>query len=193
MWNNWEQLRCVAHLPLIIGMTIALLNLLGMCIIRTQCVRVYSACTKRLFSLLTKVIISVLYASPPVRCAIFSLNKKPFRFSWNVTKRFTFLKRHENQFKMLLYICVVQHAQTKSVFTYQPTEILASTTVKSAEPALTCLIIHLQNKNRQQLHLVEMVHIVLQERRIVTTKKKPSPFLKKLLRQSQTSTPEPVP
>ena len=37
------------------------------------------------------------------------------------------------------------------------------------------------------------VPIVLQERRVVTSKKKPSPFLKKFLRQSQPSTPEPEP
>ena len=37
------------------------------------------------------------------------------------------------------------------------------------------------------------VHIVLQERRVATTKKEPSPFLKKFLLQSQPSTSESEP
>ena len=45
-WNLWEQLRCVVHSPLIVGMTIALSNWLGTCIVRTQCLRIYFVCTK---------------------------------------------------------------------------------------------------------------------------------------------------
>ena len=47
MWNNWGQLRCVAHLPLILGFTIALLNQLGTCFVRLQSVRLNFACTNR--------------------------------------------------------------------------------------------------------------------------------------------------
>ena len=51
MWNFWKQLRCVAHSPLILGMTIALLFSLGTCIVQIQNVRVNFAFTKRLQSL----------------------------------------------------------------------------------------------------------------------------------------------
>ena len=36
MWKNWEQLRCVAHPPLIVGMTIALLFSLGTCTVQKE-------------------------------------------------------------------------------------------------------------------------------------------------------------
>ena len=38
-----------------------------------------------------------------------------------------------------------------------------------------------------------MVHIFFQQKQVATTKKKPSPFLKKFLRQSHPSTSEPEP
>ena len=34
-------------------------------------------------------------------------------------------------------MCTVQHVETESVFTFQPTKGLVSTTVKSAKPAAT--------------------------------------------------------
>ena len=39
MWNNWEQLQCVAHSPLIVSITIALLVSLGTRIVQIQSVR----------------------------------------------------------------------------------------------------------------------------------------------------------
>ena len=136
------------------------------------------------------MIISVLNASPCFRCTIFPLKNKHFRFSWSLTKEFTFLKRIKNQFNMLLEICIVQHGQPKSAFTCLPKKILVFTTVKSAKPALMCLIVRLRNKKRQKLYLVEISRIVLQRTRVATTKKKkPSPFLKKIPYQSKSSTP----
>ena len=113
-------------------------------------------------------------------------------FFWILTKGFTFLKRFNRQFEMLLDMCIVQHAQTKSVFTFQPTKTLISTTVKSAKPALTCSVLQLRTKNQQYLHLVEMVHIVLIETCRDYEKEKVSRFLMKYIRQPQSSTPEPV-
>ena len=118
------------------------------------------------------MIISVLNASPCFRCTIFPLNNKHFRFSWSLTKEITFLKRIKNQFNMLLEICIVQHGQPKSAFTCLPKKILVFTTVKSAKPALMCLIVRLRNKKRQKLYLVEISRIVLQRTRVATTKKK---------------------
>ena len=34
-------------------------------------------------------------------------------------------------------MCIIQHVEMKSVFTFQPTKRLVSTTVKSAKPAAT--------------------------------------------------------
>ena len=69
-------------------------------------------------------------------------------------------------------MCIVQHVEMKSVFTFQPIKQLVSTTVKSAKPAATLWIIPLRTKNRQLCCLAVTVHIVLQERRVPNTKKK---------------------
>ena len=111
-WNVWEQLRCVAHSPLIVGMTKALLNLLGTCFVQTKCVLRNFAYKRRLSNLWKEVIISVLVLNPCLRCAIFPVNNEHFNKSWGVTKGITFLKRIKNQFKILLEKCFVQHAQT---------------------------------------------------------------------------------
>ena len=89
-------------------------------------------------------------------------------------------------------MCIVPHVETKIVFTFQPMKRLVSKTVKSAKPAVTFRIFLLRTKNRQLCCLAVTAHIVLQERRVVTTKKS-SPFSKKFLRQSQPSTSEPEP
>ena len=57
--KKWEQLRCVVHSPLIVGMTIALLVSLGTCFVRTQSVRVKFACAKRPFNFSAEAIIIV--------------------------------------------------------------------------------------------------------------------------------------
>ena len=41
------------------------------------------------------------------------------------------------KYKRLLKMCFVQHVEMKSVFTFQPSKRLVSTTVKSAKPAAT--------------------------------------------------------
>ena len=146
MWNYWEQLRCVAHSPLIVSTKISLWNLLATCIVRRNCVPVCFACIKKLFILLTEVIISVPNAIPRVTCTIFRLNNKQVRFSWSVIKMFTFSKRRKNRHKMILETSIVQHVQTKIVCTCQPIENLVSTTIKSEKPALTCFIFHLRKK-----------------------------------------------
>ena len=76
------------------------------------------------------------------------------------------------KYKRLLEMCIVQHAEMKSVFTFQPKKRLVSTTVKSAKPAATFWIFLLSTKNRKLCCLVGMIHIVLQERRVATMKKK---------------------
>ena len=85
-----------------------------------------------------------------------------------------------------------RHVEMKSVFTFQPIKRQVSNTVKCAKPAATFSIVLFRTKNRQFCCLVFMVHIVLQDKRVMAAKKKQktSPFLKKFLRRSQSSTTE---
>ena len=76
MWINWEHLRCVAHSPLIVGMTIVLLFSLGTCFVQIQSVRINFACTKRLFNFSAEAIINVRNAHLCARCSIFLLKIK---------------------------------------------------------------------------------------------------------------------
>ena len=69
-------------------------------------------------------------------------------------------------------MCIVQHVEMKSVFTFQPTKRLVSTAVRSAKPASMFWIFLLRTKNRQFCCLVVMEHIDLQKRVVATTKKK---------------------
>ena len=74
--------------------------------------------------------------------------------------------------RKLLEICIVQHVEMKSVFTFQGIKRLVSTTVNSAKPAATFWICLLRTKSQQLCCLVVVEHNVLQERRVTTTKKK---------------------
>ena len=40
------------------------------------------------------------------------------------------------KYERILEMCIVQHVETKSVFTFQPIKSLDFTTVKSAKPAV---------------------------------------------------------
>ena len=57
------------------------------------------------FQSFQKVIVSVLLASPPVKCAIFPLRNKQCHFSCSLTKGFTFLKKRKNQIKLHCPTC----------------------------------------------------------------------------------------
>ena len=63
---------------------------------------------------------------------------QPNFFLSRSVKEFTFFEKDEKQFKMFIEMYIVQHAETKSVFTFQPIKIPVFTTVKTAKPALTC-------------------------------------------------------
>ena len=88
-------------------MTIALFFSVGSCSVQTQSVRVNFACTERLFNLSAAVIINVRNARLCARCATLLLKTKQIPFSCRLVKRFTFLKRVQNQFKMLLEMSIV--------------------------------------------------------------------------------------
>ena len=77
-------------------------------------------------------------------------------------------KLRTTKYKRLLEMCIVAHVESKSVFTFQPRNRLVSTTVKSAS---TSWIFLLRTEKWQLCCLAVMAHIVLQERRVSTTKK----------------------
>ena len=76
------------------------------------------------------------------------------------------------KYERLSELCIVQHVERRSVFTFQPIKRLVSTTVKNAKPAATFWNFLLRTKIRQLCCLAGTVHIVSQERRAATTKKK---------------------
>ena len=88
-------------------MTIALLFSLETCIVQMQSVWVNFACTKSLFNLLAEAIIKVRNVGLCARCAIFLLKIKQIPLSCRLVKGFTFLKRAQNQFQMLLEMSIV--------------------------------------------------------------------------------------
>ena len=67
------------------------------------------------------------------------------------------------KYKRVLEMCIVQHIERKSVFTFQPMNRLNSTTVTSAKAAATISIFPLRTKNRQLYCLAVMVLIVLEK------------------------------
>ena len=76
------------------------------------------------------------------------------------------------KYNRLLETCIVQHVEMVSVFTFQPTKRLVSTTVKSAQPAATFRNFPLRTKNRQLFCLAVEVLIVLQESLVATMMKR---------------------
>ena len=72
-------------------------------------------------------------------------------------------------YEQWIYIFEEVQKQTRGC-TSQSTLVLLSTTVKSAKPAVTCLVFALGTKSDNNIHLVEMVHIASLK------KEKPSQF-----------------
>ena len=107
VWNNWDQLRCVAYSPLIVGVTKALLSSLGTCIVPMQSVRENFACTERIFILSAETIINARNARLCARCAVFLLKIKQILFSCRLVKGFTILRRLQNQFKVFVEMRIV--------------------------------------------------------------------------------------
>ena len=81
--NNCEKIESnyVYYIQSSVGMTKALLALLGTYSVRTKCVPRILACTKRLLNLSTEVIINVLIARPYFRSVVFPLKNKQTRSS----------------------------------------------------------------------------------------------------------------
>ena len=85
MWNYWEQLQCVAHSRLIVGMTIALLSSLETCIVQIQSVWVKFACTKN-FSISRQKRLSMSamrVCVPGAQYSIWRANKFLFLVVWS--------------------------------------------------------------------------------------------------------------
>ena len=94
------------------------------------------------------------------------------------------------KYERLSEMCNVQHVEMKSVFTFQPIERLVFTTVKKCKAC--CNVLKITFKEQKPTILLfggDGTHCFARK----TSRdyeKKPSPFLKKFLRQSQPSTSE---
>ena len=98
------------------------------------------------------------------------------------------------KYKSLLEMCIVHHVETKSVFTHQPIKWLNSTTVKSEKAC--CNVLNNTFKDQKPTVILsggDDTHCFARKTSHNYKKEKPSPFLKKFLRQSQPSTSEPQP
>ena len=154
-----------------LGMQQTILNFSPTCIVRYQCALMYFGCTKRFFSLSTQASIIVSIANPCVRCAKFFFSKnKQVLLSWSLARGYTILERRKKQFKMFLEMSIVQHAQPKSVFTFQR----KNSNFYDCKKCKACShswIFLWRTKNQQLCCLVVMVHIALQKKRVATMKK----------------------
>ena len=92
---------------MIVGMTIALLLSMGMCIVPIQSVWVNFACAKRFLNVSAEAIIDARNAHLCARCGIFVLKIKQIPFPCRLVRGFTLLKRIQKQFKMSLDMCIV--------------------------------------------------------------------------------------
>ena len=74
------------------------------------------------------------------RCQVRNLRfgEQTNSFVSSLVMGYNVFERRNKKLKMLLKMCIVQYASTRSVFTFQLTKIPTCTTVKSAEPALNC-------------------------------------------------------
>ena len=107
VWNYWEQLRCVAHSPLIVGFTIGLLITLQMCFDRKKSVPLFLACTKRLFNLSagTTINAAMRVSVPGAQYCFWGSIK--ILLTYRLARLFRFFKKVQNHSKMLLEMCIV--------------------------------------------------------------------------------------
>ena len=157
---------------LIFGMTIAMLNLMGTCIVRIQSVRIYFVCTKRHPNLLKKSTINAFGARPRVRWAIFPFKTKQTRFSWSLVKGLIFFEETEKSIQDVIGDVWCPTRPNENVFSFQRTKPPVSMAVRRAKPALTGWIFLLRTKTKQLFCFVVMVRIALPENRFTNTKKK---------------------
>ena len=81
------------------------------------------------------------FCYPSSNCSLMSHFNQP-----NIERR-NFVRT--TKYKRLLEMCIVQHVELKSVFTFQPIKWQVSSTVRSAKPAVMFWIFLLRTKNQQ--------------------------------------------
>ena len=138
---------------------------MGTYIVRVQCFRVYFAWRKSVSNSQQKRLSMSsiwVYKSGAQYCLWWT---KKIPFFLNSAKELMFFKRRKNHFQMFLEVCIVQHAQNEKCF------CLSTNTDSSFHDGKKCTINVLGTKNGQFCCLVVMVHILLQKRRVATTKK----------------------
>ena len=122
------------------------------------------------------------------------------RWTWYPTSNY-YLMSHFNQsnikrkncvwttkYERLSEMCIVQHVETKNLFTFQPTKRLDSTTVKNAKLAATFWMFLLRTKTDN--YVVWRWRYIFAREASRNYEKKTISIFKNFLRQSQTRTPE---
>ena len=125
------------------------------------------------------------------------------RWTWYATNNY-YLMSHSNQpnvegrncvwttkYERLSEMCIAQHVEMKSVFTFQPIKRLVFSTVNSAKPAATFWVfLFCDQKPTIVLFGGNGTHCHAKKTSRDYGKEKPSAILKNFLRQSQPSTSE---
>ena len=96
------------------------------------------------------------------------------------------------KYKSLLAMCIIQHVEVKSVFAFQPKKRLFSTTVKSCRAC--CHVLNILFKDQKPTFMLfggDGTHCFAGKASRDYEKEKPSPILRKNLRQSNSNTSEP--
>ena len=148
MWNTWDLIRCVALSPLIVGTIIAVLNLLERCIVRTQSVRIYYACTESFSNLLKDATINVFIACPCVKCAILPSKYSQIRLFVKFSQGFFSFRRVGKINSRCFWRCALCNMPKRKVCLPVNQRKSNFTFLRSAKLALTCLIFHLRHKNQ---------------------------------------------
>ena len=97
------------------------------------------------------------------------------------------------KYERLSEMCIVQHVEMKSVFTFQPNKTTSFYDCKKCKACCNILNFPKDQKPTFMLFGGDVTHCFARKTSRDYEKEKPSPFLKKFLRQSQPSTSEPEP
>ena len=165
----------------------ALLNLLGTCIVRLQYVQICFACAKRHSSLLNEATIIVVNARSRVKRAIFFLKNKQQTGDLH-------FGRDEKITSSCFWRCVLSNRSKQKLCLLFNQEIFQFLRLKKCKACTHVLNVPFKDeKSTTMLFSVDGTHCFAKKTCRDYEKEKPSPFLKKLLDQSEPSASKPKP
>ena len=160
------------HSSLIVGMTILFSNFLRTCIVQAQCVRIYFACTTRLFQSLGRSV----YQGPQCvsKCHVRNIpfeqqtNSFPLKFSQGIFISPETQKPIQDAIRDV-YCPTCPNKKCVYISTNKTSSFHDC---KEYKACCHVLNIHFQDQNRQICCLAAMAYIALSKRRVVATKKR---------------------